>query len=90
MSNRERCIDVIDKFPDERLTYVVGFLENAYKLIEEDADDNHCVSMYRNAKNDPENAEGMSIEQFAAELGVNLNENEITVYYAGNRGDVYK
>jgi hypothetical protein len=73
MSNRERCVDIIERFPDEKLIYVVGFLENAYKIIEEAVDDAFCLSMYKNAKNDPDNAEGMSIEQFAAELGVELS-----------------
>ena len=46
MTAKERCVDIIGKFPEERLPLVEAFLENAYKLIEDALDD--AEAMYTN------------------------------------------
>ena len=51
MSNKGRCIDIIEKFPDERLSYVAELLENAYKLIEESLDDAFCIALAERHEN---------------------------------------
>jgi len=34
MTAREQCVNILGKFPEERLPYVAVLLENAFKMIE--------------------------------------------------------
>ena len=72
MNIRERCYDIVKNIPDAQLNYVAAILENAQKMIEEMQDDAYCLELYRQSKSDPDNADGVSLEKLAAELGIEM------------------
>jgi len=61
MSVRERCYDIVKNIPDAQLSYVAAILENAQRMIEEMQDDAYCLELYRQAKSDPDNTEGICL-----------------------------
>jgi hypothetical protein len=78
MSDRERCIDIIEKIPDERLPYIAALLENSYKIIEEAFDDAFCIALAeRHKRNNPQfnKDDFMPIEEVAEKFGVILDDN---------------
>ncbi len=70
MTAKERCADILDKFPEERLPYIAAFLEDAYRLIEDALDDAYCLELYNQSPE--EEGDGIPIEQLSAELGIQL------------------
>ena len=68
MSNKERCIAILDKFTDAQLANIAAMLQAAHDAI----DDAFCAALYENYQNDPDKGEFISIEDAAAELGVKL------------------
>jgi len=77
MSNKEQCINIIEKIPEEQLSYIAVFLENAYKMIDEMLDDAFCSALTEryDAREDKDEA-GIPIEDLAAELGIVLGEED--------------
>jgi len=76
MSTREMVYDIIDEFSDVQLVQVLAMLQNIKSLIEDAEDEEICQAMLREyLENDsPDKHETVSLENFAAELGINLNE----------------
>ena len=72
MSNREKCISIINFFNDEQLTAIAEMLESAKKLAIETADDAFCAKMYENYLENPDKGEAVDFEDFAREIGVNI------------------
>ncbi len=72
MSNKEQIIKLLDNVPDYKMGYVLAYLQGL--TADEEADDLFCEKMMEDYNNDTssDKAEGISIEDFAKELGVNL------------------
>lgn len=68
MSNKERCIAILDTFTESQLASIAAMLQAAQDAI----DDAFCAALYENYQNDPDKGEFISIEDAAAELGVKL------------------
>ncbi len=72
MSNRERCIEIIDSFTDVQLASIANLLQAAREAIAEAADDAFCKALYEDYKADPDKGQAVSLEDAAAMLGVSL------------------
>lgn len=68
MSNKERCIAILDMFTETQLANIAAMLQAAHDAI----DDAFCAALYENYQNDPDKGEFISIEDAAAALGVEL------------------
>ena len=68
MSNRERCIAILDTFSESQLASIAAMLQAAQEAI----DDAFCAALYENYQNDPDKGNPISIEDAAAVLGVEL------------------
>jgi hypothetical protein len=65
MTNREKCLVLIDKFSDEQLAKIAILLEEA-------ADDAYCLSLCDDYLSNPDKDEAMPLEDFAKSLGIAL------------------
>ena len=72
MSNREKCIAIIDSFSEIQLANIAAMLQAARDAITEAADDAFCESLYEEYKADPDKGNAVSLEDAAAMLGVSL------------------
>lgn len=72
MSNREKCIAILDSFNDSQLVNIVAMLQAAKDAITEAADDAFCSALYKEYQADPDKGQAMSIEDAAKMLGVAL------------------
>lgn len=72
MSNREKCIAIINSFTEVQLANIATMLQAARDAVNEAADDAFCASLYEDYLADPERGEAISIEEAAAALGVQL------------------
>lgn len=72
MSNREKCIAIIDSFNDLQLINIVALLQAARDAVSEAADDAFCNALYEEYKADPDKGEAVSLEDAAKLLGVTL------------------
>jgi len=72
MSNREKCMSIIDFFTEEQLMAIAEILESAKKLALETADDAFCAKMYEDYLKNPDKGEAVDFEDFAREIGVNI------------------
>lgn len=54
MSKKEELLELIDKFPDYKIEYIIAY---ARKLTDDDNDDSLCESLYQDYLNDPDNTE---------------------------------
>lgn len=72
MSNREMCENLIKSLPDFKLGYVLAYLQGI--SADEEADDTFCKSIYSayEADTSSDKHETISLEELAADLGVNL------------------
>lgn len=72
MSTRDKCKELLDSVPEFKLGYVLAYLQGL--TADETADDAYCAQLYQDYIDDPDatKAEGISLEEFAAELGVSL------------------
>lgn len=68
MSNKERCIAILDTFTETQLASIAAMLQAAHDAI----DDAFCSALYENYQNDPDKGNFVSIEEAAAALGVEL------------------
>jgi len=72
ISARAHCVNTIDRFPQEQLPNLAKLLE---RLVEEALDDAFCISLAERHSLRPDKDEpGISLESFAAELGIVLGE----------------
>ncbi|MCL2086213.1 MAG: hypothetical protein FWH05_01295 [Oscillospiraceae bacterium] len=75
-NQKQRCINIIERFPEEQLAMLADSLENMHKMLDEAFDMAFCVSLAELHKNNnPAHIEDdfSSIEDVANRLGVNLN-----------------
>lgn len=68
MSNKERCIAILNTFTDAQLENIAAMLQAAHDAI----DDAFCAALYENYQNDADKGNFVSIEDAAAALGVEL------------------
>lgn len=68
MSNKEMCINLINRLPENELKPVVAILE----MIDDLLDDAFYQRLMDEYDNSDERGEGMDIDSFAAELGIEL------------------
>jgi len=68
MSNKERCIAILDTFTETQLANIAAMLQAAHDAI----DDAFCAALYENYQNDPDKGNFISIEDAAAALEVEL------------------
>ena len=72
MSNREKCIAILDSFTDSQLINIVAILQAARDAVSEAADDAFCEALYREYEADPDKGNPVSLEEAARLLGVSL------------------
>lgn len=72
MSNREKCISILDGFSEVQLLSVATILENIKHCMEEAEDDAFCEGLYQSYLADPDKGDAIPIEEFAKELGIEL------------------
>lgn len=72
MSTREQINGLLDKVPEYKLGYVIGYLQGL--TADEETDDEFCEQLYQNYLNDPdpEKDETISAADLAKELGIAL------------------
>lgn len=72
MSTRDKCMELLDGVPEFKLGYVLAYLQGL--TADETADDVFCAQLYQDYIDDPDTTknESISLEKFAAGLGVSL------------------
>ena len=68
MSNREKCVDMINSVPDYKIGYVLAYLQGL--TADEETDDAFCERMLENYLNDPDKDEFYTLEQCKKEWGL--------------------
>lgn len=74
MSDRSKAINIINSLPDSQVQYALNMLQSFCHALDEAADEAFCEKLYTDYLNDtdPEKENGMSIESFSEQLGINL------------------
>ena len=74
MSNRELCLELINGFEEEQLKNIVVLLQSVKNLISESDEESYCLQLLEDYENDPDPSkeESVSLEDFAKELGIDL------------------
>ena len=72
MSNRERCVAILDTFTDAQLVNVAAMLQAMRQTIDDLEDEAFCERMVREYEEDPDRGDPMPIEDFAKQLGIQL------------------
>lgn len=72
MSNREKCIAILDSFTDGQLVNIAAMLQAAKDAISEASDEAFCTALYNEYQADPDKGQPISIQDAAAMLGVSL------------------
>lgn len=72
MSNREKCITILDSLTESQLVNIVAMLQAAKDAITDAADDAFCNALLRDYENDPDKGQVVSVEEAAKMLGVTL------------------
>ena len=72
MSNRDKCIEIIDSFNEVQLVNIVAMLQAAKDAIADAADDAFCNALLKDYEADPDKGQAISIEEAAKMLGVSL------------------
>lgn len=72
MSNREKCLMLLDSFSEVQLSDIATMLQAARNAIDEAADDAFCNALYEEYKANPDKGEAISLEDAARSLGVVL------------------
>ena len=68
MSNREKCIEILDSFDEAQLANFAAMLQAAADAI----DDAYCPALYAEYEADPDKGEAVSLDEAARMLGVSL------------------
>ena len=73
MSDREKCVKLLDTVSDRKVGYVLAFIQGIV-ADEEAEDDAFCEGLYQSHLNDPdpESSETVTLEELAADLGIKL------------------
>ncbi len=72
MSNREKCIAILDSFNEGQLANIAAMLQAASDAVTEATDDAYCQALYDDYKKDPDKGEALSLSDAAKALGVEL------------------
>lgn len=72
MSNKEKCIAILDNFSESQLENIAALLQAAKNAIDEAADDAYCESLFKQYEADPDKGETVGLEEAARQLGVSL------------------
>lgn len=72
MSNREKCIAILNSFSEGQLANIAAMLQAAKDAITDAADDAFCNALYEEYKADPDKGQAISLEDAAKALGVSL------------------
>ena len=72
MSNREKCIAIINSFSEAQLANIAAMLQAVHNAVSEAADDAFCASLYDDYLADLDRGEAVSLEEAATALGVEL------------------
>ena len=72
MSNRDKCIEIIDSFNEVQLVNIVAMLQAAKDAIADAADDAFCNALLKDYEADPDKGQAINIEEAAKMLGVSL------------------
>ena len=74
---KRRCFDIIERFPHEQLDNLADSLEAMYKMMDDAADDAFCIALAeRHEMREDKDEPGISLDDFAAQLGVVLCEED--------------
>lgn len=77
MSTKEMIYNMIDGFSEEQLVQVCALLASVKKMLNEEAeDDAFCQKMLDDYRSDadPHKHDSVTLDEFAKELGINLDE----------------
>lgn len=69
MSNREKCIAILDSFDEEQLVNIVHLLQAAKDAIADAADDVYCNALLKDYEADPDKGNFISVEDAAKMTG---------------------
>ena len=72
MSNKEKCLSLLEGFTDGQLANIAAMLEAAKSAIDDAADDAFCRALYQEYEADPDKGNPISIEDDSRQLGVVL------------------
>jgi hypothetical protein len=72
MSNREKCIAILDSFNEHQLANIANMLQAALDAVSEAADDTFCNKLYDDYQADPDKGQFVSLTEAAKLLGVEL------------------
>lgn len=72
MSNKERCIQLLDSFTDAQLATVAVMLESAKTMADDAADNAYCSQLYSDYLQHSDKDDGISLVDFAKQCGVEL------------------
>ena len=72
MSDKEIAIHLLERVPENKLGYVIAYLQGI--TADEEKDDEFCEKLLEEYENDPEKDEYITIEEMAELCGVELDE----------------
>ena len=72
MSERERAVQMVNDIPENKLGYVLAYLQGL--MADEAEDDAFCERLYQDYLNDPDKGDFISIEEAAKMCGVDIND----------------
>lgn len=72
MTDREKCISILDSFPEEELGHIVLMLQAAKDDFADARDDAYCKSLYARYEADPDKGQPVSLEDAAKLMGISL------------------
>lgn len=72
MSNKEKCLSLLDSFTDGQLASIAAMLEAAKSAMDDAADDAFCRALCQEYEADPDKGQPIPIEEVARQLGVSL------------------
>lgn len=72
MSNKEKCIAILNDLNESQLANMAALLQAAKNAIDEAADDAFCELLFKQYEADPDKGETIGLEEAAKQLGVSL------------------
>jgi len=71
---KQRCFDIIERFPKEQLVGLADSLESLYKMLDDAMDEAFCMAMSNRHAQRPDAYEaGATIEELAERWGIDLD-----------------
>ena len=75
--DKQRCYNIIERFPKDRLGNLADSLESMYKMLNDAMDEAFCAAMSdRHAARSDKNEPGIPFGVFVSELGFTLEDLE--------------